>query len=220
MPLPISSWALQEKNKLNTDSVWLIALLITIPGIDAIAQGSTEIRVVRNNEDVEWPAGSGHIWQAFPFELNEISESNKGEVPQVELKIANASRVMERYLQAYDSNVKQYGFEPITVEIYVINSKNLSNAVPEVDYLFELKQPKTNATWATFVLSASNPFNRRFPKNRILKNHCRFKFKGDFCAYSGGESTCDKTLGRCMELNNSDRFGGFPGVGTEGVRLG
>jgi len=201
---------MEEKNLLATDSIWLLALEITIPGV------GTPVRVVRNNENVTWRT---YTWTAFPFEIDEIGEESKGEIPQVEVRVSNVSRAMEQYLQAYDVYTKANGFTPITVSIFVLNSKNLADTDPEVEHLFELKQPKTNALWATFVLGASNPFNQRYPQARILKNHCRFVFKGTLCAYAGAETTCNKTLTRCRALSNSVRFGGFPGVGVGGLRL-
>jgi len=39
---------------------------------------------------------------------------------------------------------------------------------------------------------------------------CNFVFKGDRCGYTGTETQCDKTLTRCEELGNEDKFGGFP----------
>lgn len=210
MPLSLSSQAITDKNSLASDTVWLLALAITIPGV------ADPVRVVRNNENITW---DGETWVAFPFEIDEIGEESKGEVPQVEIRVSNVSRAMEAYLQAYDTYTKANGYTPITVTIYVLNSKNLASSTPEVEHLFELKHPKTNSVWATFVLGASNPFNQRYPQARILKNHCRFIFKGTLCAYAGAETTCNKTLVRCRALSNSERFGGFPGVGVGGLRL-
>lgn len=192
-PLSLSSVGIEEKNKLATNSVWLLALEITVPGL------TDPLRIVRNNENVTW---RGETWSAFPFEIDEIGEESKGEVPQVEVRVSNVSRAMEAYIQAYDLYTKVNGFTPITVSIFVLNSKNLASSDPEVEHLFELKQPKTNAQWATFVLGASNPFNQRYPQARILRNHCRFIFKGALCAYAGAEATCDKTLVRCREIFN------------------
>lgn len=221
MPLTISSVALAEKNKLSSDGIWYLALRITVPGL------SDPIQIVRNNENVQWPTGSGPegTWIAFPFELDEIGEESSGEVPQVELRISNISRVMEQYLQTYDEYVKSDGFSPIEMNIYVINSKNLASSTPEVEHVFELIQPKTNSQWATFILGASNPFNQRYPQFRLLKNHCRFNFNypsGNdlFCGWAGtGFTTCGKTLTDCRDRSNSTRFGGSPGVGSGGLRI-
>jgi phage-related protein len=208
----LSSLAIEEKNKLATDSVFLVALKITIPG------EAEPIRVVRNNEDLTWQA---ETWTAFPFELDEIGDEAKGEVPQVIIRVANVSRVMETYLQAYDLYCKNSGWSPIEVSIYVVNTAQVAadpDSAPEVEHIFELKQPKTDSRWATFVLGASNPFNNRFPRNRIRKNQCQFRpLGGTRCAYPGEESECNRTLSRCRDLDNSERFGGFPGVGHGGV---
>ncbi len=212
MTLPLSSFALAEKNKLATANVWLIALKITIPGV------ADPIRVVQNNENVTW---AGFSWIAFPFELDPITEESKGEVPRVVLRVSNVSRVMDAYIQTYDVYCKTNGVSPVTLNIYILNSGNLSDATPVAEYIYDLIQPKLNAIWATFVLGASNPFTQRFPPYRILKNHCRYVFKDANCAYAGGIATCNKTLARCREIFGSSdpRFGGFPGVGIGGIRF-
>lgn len=244
MPRRLSSFGILQKNKLASDTSWLIMLEITIPGV------SEPARVTSNNESVTW---RGESWIAFPFELEEISEEGKGEVPRVELRVSNVNRVMESYLQDYDLYTKNNGYTPIEVRIYVVMHQaaasegvltdsdtpgavtdssiegvmadTLSEIIspePEVEHLYELLQPRTNSMWATFTLGAANPFNQRFPPSRILKNHCRFIFKSTLCGYSGATTTCDKTLNACRNMNggsNSIRFGGFPGVGSGGIRI-
>lgn len=217
--LSLSSIAIEEKNKLATDSVWLVCLKIVIPDMEPIY-------VVRNNADIIWNYASNpnpYTWQAFPFELDEVGDTSKGEVPQVNLKISNISRTIEFYIQQYDTYCKINGYSPINVYIYVVNTKVIADNItadPEVEHQFELIQPTMDSKWATFTLGASNPFNRRFPQGRLLKNFCRWKvFKGTRCGYIGAETTCDRTLTQCRSYGNSERFGGFPGVGREGISV-
>ena len=203
-PLPISSIAVTEKNKLNNaDSVFLVALKITIPGF------VDPIYLVANNEDITW---QGETWRAFPFEINELTEVT-GERPRVEVRVANASREMELYVHEYDRYNKINGYSPITCNIYVVNSLNLASATPEVEHEFLLLQPKSSPQWVTFILGASNPWNYRYPQARMTPS-CRWRFKGTQCQYAGLEETCNKTLGRCRELANSERWGGAFGRGT------
>ncbi len=206
--MTLSSIAIEEKNKLATDSVWLVALKITIPGL------TDSVRLVRNNENITW---QGETWVAFPFEVEEIGDDLKGEVPQVNIKVSNVSRAMDSYISTYDTYCKNNGYSDIDVVLYVVNSKNLADSTPEAEYEFILKSPATDSRWATFILGASNPFRRRFPQGRILKNNCRFIFKDLRCQYDGAETLCSKTLARCRELSNSENFGGFPGVGYGGI---
>lgn len=215
MPLTLSSTAITEKNKLSTTSKMLLCLKITVPGV------VDPIRVVRDNQNLTW---QGETWVAFPFELESLGGGVKGEVPQVVLRVSNVSRAMETYLHQYDTYCKTNGWSAIEVNIYVVNTAAVAlngSCDPEVEHVFELKQPKADSKWATFTLGASNPFNMRFPRSRIMKNQCRYKdgFKGTRCGYSGAETSCNKTLARCRELGNSERFGGFPGVGYGGVKI-
>jgi hypothetical protein len=136
---------------------------------------------------------------------------------------------MEGYVQAYDLYCKTSGYSPIEVRILVLNSKDLSSGVPVVEHVCELKKQKTDALWATFIVGAANPANKRYPKSRILKNHCRFLEIGGFnypvgtaplCgAPAGSFTTCGGTLFACRERSNSTRFGGSPGVGSGGIQI-
>ena len=219
--ITLSSVAIEEKNKLNTDSVFLVCLRIVIPGVTEV------IRIVDNSENITWQHPSDdapETWSAFPFQINEISEGTGGEIPCVTIQISNVSRAMDVYLQTYDAYIKTNGYTPTTVSICVVNSKVIAadpDADPEVEHIFELKQPKCDSQWATFILSASNPYTRRFPQNRILRNHCRYKFKGadGRCGYTGAETTCDHTLIQCRARSNSTRFGNAPGVGQGGFDI-
>lgn len=209
----LSSIAIEEKNKLATDSIFLPCLSITIPGL------TDPVRVVRDNQNLTW---AGHTWIAFPFEIDEIGDNSKGEIPQVNIMVCNISRAIEAYLQEYDTYCKTYGFAPITVDLYVINTKAVTanpNCAPEVEHSFILKQPKTDSKWATFTLGASNVYTMRVPPGRILKNTCRFKFKDSRCGYTGSGATCTKTLTACRAYGNSVRYGGFPGTGTGGILI-
>ena len=243
MPRTLSSLGIIEKNKLVSSTVWLLMLEITIPG-------GGVIRVTSNNESVTWRE---ETWIAFPFELEDINEDSKGEVPQVTLRMSNINRVMESYIQAYDIYCKVNGFSPIPVIIYVVNNYgsfssgvvtdstadgavtdtsiegattnelyDIANPDPEATFEFELVSPKTDSMYATFTLGASNPYNKRFPMHRMMKNHCRHRFKDVMCKYAGATTTCDKTLPACRAMNggsNSVNFGGFPGIGLGGLRL-
>jgi phage-related protein len=119
----------------------------------------------------------------------------------------------------YDGYVKRNGFHPIIVHIMVINTADMASFRPVVDHEYELKSPSANDAWVTFTLGASNPFDLRFPQDRILKNHCRFRFRDRRCNYRGADRSCSRTLADCRRKGNSARFGGFPGIGKAGLYL-
>ena len=213
--MTLSATAFIEKNKLATNYTWLILMDITLPD-------TSVIRICGNSENVTWPVSGGNVYTAFPFDIAEIGDTSKGEVPSVNIKISNVTRSMEPYLDTYDGMIGS------TVKLYVVNSKNVTtpslgagvnNANPEVELEYEIISSGSDSMWATFTIGAANPFNKRFPRNRIMRNLCRYKaFKGDQCQYVGAQTSCDRTLDTCRNtMLNEEHFGGFPGVGSRGV---
>ncbi|HSV27246.1 MAG TPA: hypothetical protein VLH60_05075 [Sedimentisphaerales bacterium] len=210
MPLPLSSVAIAEKNKLATNSAFLLLLQIIIPG------EASALRFVDNTDDITW---AGHTWQRFGFKVEQIREG-ANEVPQTVLAVDNIAPYMRQICQAYDHHLKTSGVRLIETRLYIVNTAALA-ANPDcaaVDtYVFQISNIRLDHSWVYFTLSASNPYRRRFPQHRILKDGCRFAFRGPLCGYAGTEIDCDRTLRRCRELGNSSRFGAFPGVGHGGV---
>jgi len=198
--LPLSSAAIIEKNKVAGDSVWVILLEITIPGASAI-------RICSNNENIVW---NGETWVPFPFELDEMSENNGGEVPSLNVRVSNVTQELQYYLEETDGAV---GF-PVTIR--VVNSKHLDLTSPELQLDFVCNDASYDARWITFKLGGDQKTNRRVPERRYLKNFCPFAYGGIECgipaATKAAYPTCVKTLAQCRERGNSQRYGGEPAL--------
>ncbi len=69
---------------------------------------------------------------------------------------------------------------------------------------WHLDEEKLNFTIVSlFVQWAQKTLQRHAPS-------CRWKvFGGTECGYVGGETECDRSYARCLELANTDNFGGF-----------
>lgn len=233
--MALSLTAIQEKNKLGSESLFALLLEINIPGVP-------QVTITNNGDEITWDS---RTWIPFPFDISELSEEASGEIPQWTITLDNRQRVIEKYLSDYDYYLKANGIEgnEITCTLHIINTKETEvvelfddlvslDAVVSLDNLtgtgnpqaiksvyFELQSPSTNAETATFVMAANSPFNIITPKRRFIKQYCYWKFKGLECAYAGVGTTCDKSLTQCKAYGNSARFGGFPGVGIGGIRL-
>jgi len=213
--MTLSAVAYLEKNALSSTGAWLVLLEIK-------TVGGTTFRIVQNTEDVTWPVNDGNEYIAFPFELDEIGETSKGEVPQVVIKVSNVSRVMQTHMEEED------GMVDAEITLRVVHSTHVTtaslgggvhNATPEVTLNLDILDSGADSLWASFILGANNPFRMRFPKNRVMKNFCKHKiFKGGRCQYTGDEVDCNRALTTCRNImNNSENFGGAPGVGRKGV---
>lgn len=199
--LTLSSAAIVEKNKLASSGAWLVLLEINLPG------GSNILRVVNNTENVTW---AGEEWVAFPFEIDDMTEDRAGEVPQINLRVSNITKAIQIYLEQNEGGVRS------EVILRVVHSDHLDLATAEAEFVFECLACSADASWITFTLGTANPFRRRFPRRRLLSEFCNWTFKGAECGYTGATTTCNKTLTTCRALNNTARFGGFPGVGRRG----
>lgn len=209
--MALSSVVLAEKNKRNNaDSVFLYCIEVVMPGTDEPA------RVVLNTENITW---RGVEWVAGQFGIEGLDTKSSGEVPQTTISISNVNRVFERYVQQWDTYCKNNGYAPVEVTLFEVNSADLANPEPCAEHTFVLKAPSTDANTAEFVLSASNPNNRRAPFNIIRKDWCSYRFKDARCGYTGAATSCGRHLSNCRALGNSRRFGGAPGAGKTGLTL-
>jgi len=219
--LPLSTAAIAEKNKLANTGAWLVLIQITLPD-------TTVLPICSNTVNITWPTVGGQEYVAFPFEMDTLGESAKGEKPQVVIRVGNVTQEMVGYMELANGGV---GSEVI---IRVVHSAHLDLTDPEIELVFECVDAWADSQWASFVLGAPSPYDKRWPRSRIMKNFCRYKvFKGDRCGFMGDESLypqapeeadgiygCDRTLTRCRVLENSERFGGAPGVGQKGIYVG
>jgi len=201
---PLPPAILRAANRLDQDSPWLILLDIAIEGEDTMY-------LVNNTEDIVF---EGRTYIAFAFNVDQPKESSKGELPSIQLSVANATRTLQAYVEQYQGGVGA------TVTIRIVNAGNLGEDYAELTVTLNVMSCKCTAQWVTFTLSAVNPLNRKFPPEQYIALHCRYKqFKGHLCGYVGDATSCDRTLNNCQRLNNNARFGGWPGLDGRGIRL-
>jgi phage-related protein len=143
-----------------------------------------------------------------PFIVDTIPEESSLDAVSAVVKISNIDRQMDAHLRDYDEWLKTVRIEPITVDLYVVNTMTTDQY--EVKYSFTALDYDTDAFWATFRLGTKNAVTFSVPKHTYLKNSCRWVFGDSRCGYTGTETECNKTLADCEDRGNEDRFGGFP----------
>ncbi len=209
MSRSLSVAAILAVTGIEDDGVFLQLLEITLAG-------GTVIRVVRNREDITW---EGETWTAFNFELEALPTDSKGAPPELVIRVSNVTRTLQGYLEIGDGGIGA------TCRLIVIHSDNVGTSTSELDETFICTAVKSDAAWVHFTLSVDNIHLKRFPRDRFLFDNCRWigkaspdgGFKGNWCKYSGSETTCTGKLARCKELENSENFGGFPAMVGGGV---
>lgn len=199
MALSLSGTMVEEKNKLMSEGAWLVLLEIQF-------QGGT-IHLVRNTEKITW---NEQEWRPFPFELDDISEGSKGEIPSLKIKVNNVNRQMQKYVDELDGGIGAVAI------IRVVHSDHLDIYEPDLEVEFNVESTDVDHNWVTFTLGADSTNATRYPNRRIIKDFCPFKFKGIECAYVGDAVICSKTLSGCRARNNAVRFGGEASIPVKG----
>lgn len=192
--LQFSKIATLEKNKLSSDSPFLLLFDISHP------QLAENIRLVRNTEDVTW---AGKTWTAFPVDIEDYSEDGKS-LPALNMKIAAGQGLITTYLQKYG------GLTDARVRIYIVHAKCLDVDKAEMELEFQITETTYDEQWITFTLGASPELANRFPAWKYLTDFCPFVCGDIRCGYAG-DKTCKNNLASCLI---PERFGGEPGIQT------
>ena len=160
------------KNSLQSTSAWLILLDITLTD-------GTVLRYVRNPADITYQTNT---YTALAFEIDPAIQSSTGEIPTVSLRVSNVTQVLMPYMQSLNGGVGS------VVKITVVSSDDLAEDHSELEIEYEVLSAKASAQWVTWRLGAP-----RFPQDRYLDKHCRFRYETAECAYSR-KTVADVTL--------------------------
>jgi phage-related protein len=138
----------------------------------------------------------------------------------LKLTVSNVQRVVQGYLNQYN------GGAGMTVQLDVVSAEDMTGP-PAQSYSFGVQSSDADATWVTLTLGGPNPLFRSFLRYLYLPNYCQWLYndptlqaacdsRGAYCGYWGALTTCAHTLTDCAAHNNVLRFGGYPGVSTQG----
>lgn len=200
-----------EKNLLSSSTPFLVALDVDV--IDPTNGVVVEtLHVVRNSEDIVFN-GTNYAAASFDIEL----KAEAGAQQSISLSIKDFTRAIQARMQQYGGGV---GFR---VQVMIINGAAL-NSPPEITEYFEVIAANSNNYVCSFTLGSENPLTYIFPRRRQTRDFCQWRYKDPLtCGYSGGLTTCDLTLqgpNGCSAHNNTNNFGAYPGVSTNGIRYG
>jgi phage-related protein len=216
--LPITLASALQKHQVASTSPWYV-LLDVYPNKNDL---TTVLRLVRNTDPVTF---GGNVYEAFNFDIDSITESTTGALPNVVIRVSNVNRAVQGQLELYSGGIGAQ------VVLTVVNAADLAGD-PAQQYTWDILEATADEMWVTFTLGAPNPMRKPFPFGVYLRSHCLFVFntpamqlandpRGCQCGYQGSTTSCDLTLNGangCRAKGNQARFGAFPGIDTLGFR--
>lgn len=200
--------------------VWLVEVEIpTTPDL-------SRLRLTTNNEPVTFGAaldGTPRIFKPFPMKVGAITRTKEGDLPQIQVAVANAEGVVVPYLETYRGLVGQKAV------VQLVSLAELSDFSASLRFDGEIVAVEMDSESATLSIGAFNAQGMVFPKNRHVAEHCRFLFGSNGCGYNLNHplrtfTTCPRTFRACIERGDDeenvmgvkrqhpDRWGGFRGI--------
>jgi lambda family phage minor tail protein L len=162
-----------------------------------------------------WPGGvtfDGIDYEHFPIVHDSITEDTTGQIQKASLAMLNVTREVQALLDDND------GLRGCPITIMQVWEDTIDDPTAFIADMLNISDCTITEANVTFSLSSVlDVLNIKLPRRALTRNFCRFRFKGEECAYAGAETNCDKTLNRCRELQNSNRFGGFPATPAQRV---
>lgn len=171
----------------------------------------TRARVAGFDSDVEFGTdsnGDDITYYQCSLGVNSIRESGDGTIPTLGVSVTNVNLEWQALLEAHA------GLVGSPAVLRLVNWNALA-AGAFLEYESEVVSTASDAETVRFNLGSYDLSNQKLPDQRAMRDFCRFRYKGPRCGYTGGLSTCDKTLNGangCVAHTNSPRFGGFPSI--------
>ena len=202
MPRDVNATFRNEKAKKENAPIFLY-MLKEYDGVD-------DLNFAGFDQDVTY---NGTVYTRFPIRHEFVAENNQGQIDQVKITLANVSRLIEFYLEQYDFRGKK-------VIIRTVWADQLLDPDAYIDDVFYIDNYTADQSNVEFTLTGKfDVLGIDLPARRYARNYCVWKFKSAECGYAGAELTCDKTQQRCKQLENYQRFGGFPSVPTRRIYI-
>lgn len=171
---------------------------------------------VLENENFEKLTINNHDYLGAPLKISEISRSDDNDFARVQVEVSNLASSISGLIGQFGDVVT--GAPCMIEEIFLDENYNIV----------------ANRAFPLFIGNANNltltPDKVKFNIDTVLGGYsnrspnmtygvnCQWrKFKDIYCAYKGSATTCDKTLSRCQQLNNTANFGGFPSIPAQQV---
>ncbi|MBM3210608.1 DUF2163 domain-containing protein [Candidatus Poribacteria bacterium] len=149
----------------------------------------------------------------FPVTHDSISENNQGQIDAVKVRLSNVSRLIQSYLEEFDFRAKK-------VMIRLVFKDRLAYPDEKLDFYYFIDTYSASQDVVEFILlPKTDILSVTLPTRNYSRNYCGWKFKSTECGYAGAITTCNKTKQKCKELDNFQRFGGFPSIPSRKIAV-
>lgn len=197
----------------QTEDPWVFLWQITA---DISTVATPTFYLCNQQQQVEFPVGSGILYDPFPLEHGAIQTTKESRLAQLDLSASNVTRQL-----AYWVDMGQ-GFLNMPATLTIAAHDDLAAGAAFTRDFTIAGLAQTNKA-ITFRMEQPNYFLRRAPRDTYQRDRCRHAFKGRLCNYLGPLTDCNRSVARCIQIGDDEvangrprmhprRFGAFPGL--------
>lgn len=171
--------------------------------------------------DIVW---QGQTYTRMPIEANGFEFSTQGKLPRPTIRISNVTQFIGGIVRNNDDLVgckvtRRRTFAKFIDSVNFVGGNPTADATAElpVDIYYVERKVSENKIMIEWELATSLDLSGvMLPARQIMANLCPWQFKSAECGYTGGITTCTKTLQACEAVWGDGAvlpYGGFPAAG-------
>lgn len=168
----------------------------------------TIYRYVKNTSNTTW---NGSAWTKRAIDLDVVRQSADG--------VAKEARIQINDLSTEDTLSERIdecqGLIGESVSICYVHSCFLSSTAAVINEDYRINECSKGQQWAMFSLIVPDAEPMSFPRRKYDNLHCQWQYKATATCQMATDSTyltCDHTLGDCIDRDNVEHFGSYPGI--------
>lgn len=181
---------------------------------------------LNSNGEVVW---AGNAYLRFPVEANGFEYSGNGQLPRPKMRVSNILGTITALLLSLPDGLEAAKVTRIRTLARYIDGANFpggtnpygtpdsSAEFPREVYYVDRKVAETRDVVEFELASAFDLAGVRAPKRQCIANICQWVYKSTECSYTGGLTSCSKTLDACKAHFGATAelpFGSFAGIGS------
>ena len=181
---------------------------------------------LNGNGEVVW---AGNAYLRFPVEADGFDYSGNGQLPRPKMRVSNILGTITALLLSLPDGLEAAKVTRIRTLARYIDGANFpggtnpygtpdsSAEFPREVYYVDRKVAETRDVVEFELASAFDLAGVRAPKRQCIANICQWVYKSTECSYTGGLTSCSKTLDACKAHFGATAelpFGSFAGIGS------
>lgn len=181
MSRTVSANLITEGQKQHNALPWLWLYEIEL---DKTVINRTVARLVNYDSEISWQSNT-----YYPYQIthDEIAQDTEGNLPQLSLTMANASRAYVRWLEV------SQGMANLLVTISLVHLAHIGTG-DGLSQTFQIRGGAATDEAISLNLEMPNFYQLPIPKDIYMRNRCRVGFKSTQCGYVGLNTHCTKAL--------------------------